>query len=346
MSATVFVAVSLAIAAVRWFHKCRPYDRNPRYYYPGRPFVAGIYLNALALLPYALCPDCPDMWYLVRLYFLPVTMYHFALMLYAYFGNVMQWRQWRLPMLIMSVPVGLALLAAFVLAIIPGNQVGSVLPTLPLCALYILGAISTVVCIAALCLVLRWARQFNEDDYSNPADFPVTSARRWTVMVIVNSVFCWTGALSGSRAVMAILMVVFAFCSVLFIISALHPNRTRPVEVGEADAALEETHKRGQTKKKQQELLAAIHTVVVEQEAFLEAHLTIQDVADRSGYSRSMLSGLFKAELGGFFNYVNHLRLQHVEAWLREHPGASIQEAALESGFNSRQAYYSVKSKF
>ena len=33
--------------------------------------------------------------------------------------------------------------------------------------------------------------------------------------------------------------------------------------------------------------------VVVEQEAYLDAHLTIQDVADRIGYSRSTLSGLF-----------------------------------------------------
>lgn len=345
MAATVFVAVSLAIAAVRWFHMCRPYDRNHRYYYPGRPFVSGIYLNALVLLPYAFCPDCPDMWYLARLYFLPVTIYHFALMLYAYFGNVMKWKQWRRPMLMVSIPIGMALLAAFVLAVIPGNQVGTMFPTLSVCILYALGLVSTGVCIAALCLVLRWARQFNEDDYSNPADFPVTSTRRWTVMVIVNVILCWTGTLSGSRAVMAVLMVIFAFCSVLFIISALHPQRTRPVEIGEADAAGEEAPKRGPSKRKQQELLQAVKAVVVEQEAYLDAHLTIQDVADRCGYSRSMLSGLFKAEFGGFFSYINRLRLQHVDAYLQEHPDASLQEAALESGFNSRQAYYSVKSK-
>lgn len=101
--------------------------------------------------------------------------------------------------------------------------------------------------------------------------------------------------------------------------------------------------RRTSSEKKRQELLSAIHTVVVEQEAYLDAHLTIQDVADRCGYSRSALSSLFKAELGGFFSYVNGLRVQHVETYLKENPSATLQEAVLESGFNSRQAYYSVK---
>ena len=39
------------------------------------------------------------------------------------------------------------------------------------------------------------------------------------------------------------------------------------------------------------------------------------------------------------------LRLQHVEAYLEAHPGAPLQEAILESGFNSRQAYYAVKAR-
>ncbi len=91
--------------------------------------------------------------------------------------------------------------------------------------------------------------------------------------------------------------------------------------------------RRTSSEKKRQELLSAIH----------DAHLTIQDVADRCGYSRSALSSLFKAELGGFFSYVNGLRVQHVETYLKENPSATLQEAVLESGFNSRQAYYSVK---
>ena len=343
LSATVFIVASLVIASVRWFHMCRPFDRNPRYYYPGRPYVVGIYLNAVVLLPYALFPESADAWYLVRLYFLPVTVAHFTILLFSYFGNVMQWKRWMLPMIIISTPVALCMLAAFVLAVIPGPQVGSIAPALSWSVLYVLGIIVTGMCLAAMVIILSWAKSFDADDFSNPADFPVTTARKWILLVAINVTLCWVAAISASKAVMAVVMVLFAIASALFLITALHPHRNRPVDLEEEPAP--EVQKRGPSKKKQQAILAAIHTVVVEQEAYLDPHLTIQDVADRSGYSRSSLSGLFKAEFGGFFNYINSLRLDHVDSYMEQHPEATIQEAALESGFNSRQAYYTFKSR-
>ena len=343
LSATVFIAVGLTIAAVRYFHMCHPFDRKPRYSYPGRPFVVGIYLNALLLLPYALNPVSPDAWYLARIYFLPVTIFHFTVLLFSYFGNVMQWKKWQLPIIVVSLPVILALLAAFALAVWPGEQSGSVSPALSWSVLYVSGIIITAICIIAMAIVLRWARRFNADDFSNPADFPVTQARRWVAMVVLNVVLCWAGAIVARPGLMAVLMLLFAGASIIFIISALHPHRRQPPEEHAPEPPAAAEPKRSSSGKKRQELLSAIHTVMVEQEAYLDAHLTIQDVADRCGYSRSALSSLFKAELGGFFSYVNGLRVQHVETYLKENPSATLQEAVLESGFNSRQAYYSAK---
>lgn len=346
MAATVFVAVTLTVAAVRWFHMCRPHDRRPQYSYPGRPYVVGVYLNALILLPYALHPESTDAWYLARLYFLPVTILHFAVLLFSYFGSVMQWKKWQWPLAIVSLPVLMALLVAFVLAVWPGEQVGYWAPALSWSVLYVSGIIITGICIAALAIVLNWAGRFDADDFSNPADFPVRTARKWAVMVTVNLVLCWVGTLAASQGFLAVLMLLLAGSAVLFVISALHPHRTHLVEEPVPEPAMTSAPKRAPSRKKQQEILQAIHHVMEEQEAYLDAHLTIQDVADRSGYSRSALSSLFKAELGGFFGYVNGLRLHHVEAYLKEHPQATLQEAVLESGFNSRQAYYSVKAKF
>jgi hypothetical protein len=48
---------------------------------------------------------------------------------------------------------------------------------------------------------------------------------------------------------------------------------------------------------------------------------------------------------GRLFQLRERLRLQHVEAYLQAHPGAPLQEAILESCFNSRQAYYAVKAR-
>lgn len=345
IAATAFISVSLVIAVVRWFHMCRPYDRKPDYYYPGRPYVVGIYLNALILLPYVLHPDSPDAWYLVRIYFLPVTLYHFTIMLFAYFGKVMKWKRWRRPMYYVGLPLILIQLAAFVMAVMPGKQIGSVDPKLSWAVLYVAGILVSGICLVALTMVMVWAGQSDADDFSNRNDFPVVSARRWTGMVIVNGSLCWVAVLSASQVMMAVVMMLFASSSVIFITTALHPHRGRPVE-DEPDSkepACREPE--AAPSRQQQSALEAIHIVMVEQKAYLDAHLTIQDVANRSGYSRSSLSCLFRAYLGGFFNYVNQLRLQHVETYLQEHPGAPLQEAILESGFNSRQAYYSVKAR-
>ena len=353
LATLVFITTSLVVAAIRWFHMCRPYDRQPGYYYPGRPFVVGIYLNALVLLPYVLLPDSLDAWYLARLYFLPVTLFHFTLLLFSYFGNVMQWRQWRVQAVIAGLPVALALLVTLVPAVWPGDQIaegGLVSPFAARCILYILGLVSTALCTVALVIVLRWARRFDEDDFSNPADFPVVSARKWMGLVLVNVVLCWVGALFDSRALLAVIMLLLATAAVVFIISILHPKRNRPVEEPEtiADvpaAPLQAVPADQKHPDSHQVLLDAIHQVVVLQEAYQDPHLTIQDVADRIGYSRSYIAGIFKSEYGGFFTYVNKLRIASVEKYLQDNPDATVQEAAEVSGFVSRRAYYNVKSK-
>lgn len=355
LAATVFLTTSLVLAAVRWFHVCRPCDRNPGYYFPGRPFVTAVFLNALFLIPYILHPEDPDAWYLARIYFLPVSLLHFTILMFSYFGGVMQWRKWRRPMIIIALPVFLVLLAAFGLSFWPNfhieDKIGHLLADY---ILFALGAVVTLVCLAAMFLVIKWSKGIGEDDYSNTADFPVVEARRWPLIVTVNTVLCWTGAISESKIVLALCMLLFAASSVIFIISALHPHR-RGIPDGDdmeessvsEDAAEhgEQIYQRSISARKRQEILEAIKTVVEDREAFLDPHLTLQDVADRSGHNRTYVSGLIKSEYGSFFSYINRQRLAHVETYQKENPAATILEAVIASGFNSRQAYYSVKKR-
>ncbi len=92
-------------------------------------------------------------------------------------------------------------------------------------------------------------------------------------------------------------------------------------------------------------MLAAIREVVEGQQSFLEAHLTLQDVADRCGYGRTYISTLIKEEMGGFYAYVNRLRLAYVEEYLQAHPEATLGEAIDMAGFGSRPTYYHMRQK-
>lgn len=374
LAATVFLTTSLVIAAVRWFHLCKPYNLNPGYYYPGRPFVIAVYLNALLLIPYILRPEDPDAWYLVRIYFLPVTLLHFTILMFSYFGGIMQWGKWRGPMIIIEVPVFLVLVVVFCLSLLPNFHIEDKISHL-LCDyfLFALGAVVTLFCLTAMFLVVKWSKSIGEDDYSNTADFPVVEAKRWLLLVIVNILVCWVGAVSENKMVLALCMLLFAASSVIFIISALHPHRRGLAEedenekgkvvdsenneeaenFGDAGTVIvedrgsdaEHIYSRTISQQKKGAILEAIRTVVEEQEAFLDPHLTLQDVADRSGYNRTYVSGLIKSEYGSFFSYVNRRRLAHVESYQKENPAATILEAVIASGFNSRQAYYSVKKR-
>ena len=350
LAAMLYLAVCLTLAAVRWFHMCRPYDRDARYYYPGRPFVTGVWLSALATVPYVLHPESVDAWCLARLYFLPVTMFHFAIIAFSYFGSVMQWRRWRALAFLVGTPVSLALLGAVVLSVWPGEQLAAgPLRTVATWVYVALGVVVTITCVALMCVVLRWAKRFDSDDFSNPADFPVVQARRWILMIVVNTILCWAGAALNSPAFLAALQLLLAASCVVFLISALHPHRNRPVEDAVVTDPLAEASEADQPDQREQlgvrpeELLSAVVTVVEEQEAYRDSHLTLQDVANRCGYGRTYIAAVVKSELGGFFSYVNHLRVEYAERYLNEHPEATIAEAAEAAGFSDRKAFYKAR---
>lgn len=348
LSATVYVTTCLIVATVRWFHMCHPYDRQPDYYYPGRPFLTVSWLSSLALLPYVLHPESADAWFLARFFFLPVILFHFTLILFSYFGNVMQWKKWRWPAILAGTPIVLGLLTALVLAVWPGDQ--TVGTRMPVFLLYLLGLISTALCCLSIALVMTWSRRFDPDDYSNPRDFPVVQSRKWLVMTILNLSLCWTAALFDNPAVLAVIQLIIAASCVITLITALHPNRNRPP--GETTRPLpalipgSQVYNRTMPRQRQEEILSAVITVVEEMEAYLDPHLTLQDVADRSGYNRTYISGIIKKHFGGFSDYINRLRLNYADKYLEKHPDATLGEAIDAAGFGSRSRYYSFKAKF
>ena len=166
----MYMTAGLLIAAIRWFHMCRPYDRNPRYYYPGRKATSVLYLTSLALLPALIFPDTLGAWLLVKAYFLPMSLYSLTILLFSYFGSVMHWRKWRRPTLILGGVALLALIAGPLASLLTGKGfngelVGNVI-------ILSLGFIMTGTSIIAMKIVLRWTRKYDVEEYSNPDDFP------------------------------------------------------------------------------------------------------------------------------------------------------------------------------
>jgi AraC-like DNA-binding protein len=217
------------------------------------------------------------------------------------------------------------------------------------------GGLMTFVCLYAVGLVLRWTRTVSDEEYSNPNDYPVAFARKSIGMLLITMVLLWVTALSDNPAVVALVQLVLSAMSAWMLILALHPHRHRTVQEEQEqapspDAATDTdghvtVYNRMLTESLALSILSAISEVVLEQKAYLDPHLTLQDVADRTGYNRTYVASLFKTELGGFFNYINTQRLAYVESYRRDHPEASLSEAIAEACFSSRTTYYSIKSR-
>jgi len=332
----MLVTAVLVLAAVRWFHMCSPYDRKPAYYYPGRPYMTAAFLMAVLLIPYIVHPSGTDTWLLVRVYFFPFICFIATWVILGYFANVMQRKRWTWPVIAVGIPVISALLFFFVLAVWPGEQIAR--PRLAGLIIDLLGAGTTVMCLVALWKVRKWADRFDEDDYSNPVDFPVRFARRVILITLISLALLCAGAIADNRFFMCLVQLLLTIGFTLVLIASLHPNRHREFEeFDKPSAASGDGHAN--------EILAAVRKVVEADEAFLEPHLTLNDVATRSGYNRTYVASVIKSHFGGFFKYVNTLRLTYAEEYRQKHPNASIAEIVSESGFGSRQTYYNVKER-
>ncbi len=341
----MFVTGMLVLAAIRWFHMCRPYDRHRDYYYPGRPYLTLYLLLSISLIPCVFDPLNADCWYLRRFYFLPMYAYGVTLILLGYFANVMERRHWIWPMIGLGIPIVLILLIFYVLAIIPGEQIAT--PQLAFWADFVvilLGGASTSACLYSLWKVREWSRRFDVDDYSNPMDFPVQFAQRVIGLAITTLCILWIGAMVNNRPFLCFVQILMLIVSVLLVIYTLHPKRSRQFD--DLDSG---TAGFGQNKpipaRTSKAILTAIRKVVETDKGFLESHLTLNDVATRTGYNRTYVAAIIKREYGGFFNYVNSLRLDYADEYKIQHPGASISELVAESGFGSRQTYYNIKDR-
>jgi AraC-like DNA-binding protein len=201
-----------------------------------------------------------------------------------------------------------------------------------------------------------------DDDYSNTTDFPSRYARRVIIFPLLHTLPVWAVVVADSQMGMAALQSLYIVFNICFLIYVLPSHRTNLIKDSEdnscedsngEDANGEETSGEdasdsdgnNATDYKTELIKQQIYKAVVEDRLFLKPHLTLEDVASKCRYGRTYLSKVFKQELGGFFNYINELRLNYADEYIRNHPLATLDEVAMASGFTSRQAFYSVKRR-
>lgn len=272
----VFIVCCLVCATVRWFHMCRPYDKQERYYYPARKHVALSYLvMGLLQIPYFLHPADPGAiiyTVLTGILYFPMC---FAIMFRVYFRLKLFYKPAYNIAFILD---GLLLLALFLTALCGGNTFlaghsGAVLS---------IGAIAGLALTAILLsIVLRLRRlidNYHHQNYSNESDFPLAFAKKVALLPFIWIVFIWAIFLSGNMILKAVSDLLLSALMVAFLCIILHPQRalreTSSREAGDKGLSEnDEVHRHGKAAEAGRELMSTGENQTESLEESLEEYL-------------------------------------------------------------------------
>ena len=349
-SLIVYLTTCAIVAVVRWGHKCAPYANHIDYYFPGwRTLVFGA-LSNLVLLPVVFLPGDRDALLQLRLILLMASPLFCSVLIYSYFGRVLKLTWWKKPAVAMSMSYLAMSLFALVVTLIPGTQMQGMFRSI---YFIIAGALTTVYLVAlivALIMIIQPLSRFSEESFSNPDDFPEQYAKSLIFIPLLHLVMSWSATFNGSLPVMSFALLMLSVLLVVLLLGALSPHRT--LEATQLEQELDAVQTAESTEEAEQltpdrkeEILRAIRFQVEDEQACLDSHLTLGKLSQMCGVNRTYVSGVLNENLGGFFNYVNRCRLEHAEAYKKEHPTADMDEVALLSVFNSRQSYYNARKK-
>lgn len=342
-----FIVSCMIFAATRWFHMCKPYHKNVKYYYPARTTATLCYLSFIVLLPFVIQPLEPRAWLFTKAYLLVMIPFYGAQMLFCYFGTVKSWYAWRKPGWVIQTVLALAAAVLWVWALWPGITPDS--DTLNKLVLVMLACsvVSFVYVVWMLHWIYRQLKNVEQESYSNPSDFPSRLARQALVLIALSLILFLPPVIADSPLLMSITLLMSIGINTYLLILILHPHRHQPIidEIANQNDDENEEEERKYSDETVVFIKKEITKFVEDERQYLNQHLTVKEVAEHCSYGRTYVSYVFKNEMGGFFNYVNRLRLQHADRYRKEHRMAGQEEIALESGFSSRQSYYAIRRR-
>ena len=360
-SMAVYIAVSVSIGAIRWGHKCEPYARHADYYYPAWKAVVFCYMSDLLLVPIVFMPTDTDAVLYLRMMLILASPLFCAALLFSYFGKVLKVGWWRNPVIALYIPFSIMTVTALMFTLMPGAQITGSFCTWFFCISGVLALVYLFCFVLAVIMVARAMRRFQEENYSNPDDFPRQFAKGIIWLPILHLVVSWITTSIGSITALSIGMLLLSVIGLVFLIGALAPHRTMEVERLESDEFQIEAipdlpepqivepepepviEEETLSQERKDEIVRIIRRHVEDEQAYLDSHLTLTSLSRTCGVNRTYLSQVVSERMGGFYTYVNRCRLAHVARLKVQRPDASIEEIVTASGFGSRQSYYNVR---
>ena len=337
----VYLTTCWMFSILRLFHTCQqPHDRRS-YIWPDRKLQAVIFMIATFMLPYVLNPTNPAAWELVKSYYPTSYYFYCGVLLYMFFGSVKQWNKWKSGSWVMAILVVIALAPLVINAWLPVSFLSPRGMAIQKNIVLVVGLMTIPYCALAMWRVRKCIAEARDDNYSNYDDFPLAYAQRVWLSPLSLTPLSWPGYLTDSPKVMAYMQIPLSLFNVVLLLTVMQAWRRNKIlsDSIEFDEQ-EESRERALIDDKLKSLAEKIEEYLKCNKAYLDPHLKMEQVVEYCGTNRTYVSRAFKEHLGGFFFYVNSLRLEHYEKYLEQHKNSTKDIAAQESGFSSYQAFY------
>lgn len=353
----VFIVTGLVCAAVRWFHMCRPYDREEKYFYPARRQVT-FYYAAIALMeiPYYLNPMADGVFDYVRILGIVFYPLCFTQMFLRYF----RWKKLDT----VSEYAGFSLVMVFLAVLLAA---ASVCPSFLhghsgwlLAAGGVVSILLTIRLVNVLLWIYRQIDAYHRENFSSEKDFPYRFAEN--VIWLPAAWICleWLVFLFGSRDLKAVGDIMFTVGMAGFLCLILHPHRIlQSEELSAAADVLEETE--------EQVMEAAVESMeeadAMEQTGcnmniydeaakrqvleiilrrFKEQHLQKKDILAEVDRGKMAPASRFIASVG-YYNLINMFRLEYARLYTEANPLEKQAAVAEASGFASGSSFSKAK---
>lgn len=344
-----YLAVCVVAGVVRWGHRCPPYVKHMDYYFPAWRTLIYCAFSHLVLLPVVFLPGEPDAVMQLRMMLMLTSPFFCEVMIFSYFGRVLGANWWRRPVYVMSVTYVLMSMTGLVVTLLPGTQLQGTFLRWYFLVGGVLALSYLVGLVLALRMILRALRNFSEENYSNPDDFPKQYAESILWIPLLHLIMSWSMTFNGAWWALCFGLLILSILAIVLLLGALSPHRAMDVERLEADLKEEATDKPAESEllppERKEAILQAIRKRMEEGEAYLDSHLTLSKLSQDCGINRTYVSSVLSERLGGFFTYVNRCRLAYAETYKQQNPRADVDEVALASGFNSRQSLYNARKR-
>ena len=345
-----YILSSIFFAVIRWGHVCHPYQKHSASFFPARIMSLYFFPFSILMLPYVFHPLNTEAWMLVKNYGILIIPTAWILMLYKYFDASAYKRKKHRMRLIASVPMFIVLLQ-FLLTVIPGE-----ISEQQNLQITFISIVIGVILFAYLVYLSFWLgrkiNETNQDNYSNEEEFPVHLASHFIWQPLVYTSAYWVIIFTDSRLMRVGVDFLLTGWNMWLLLAVLHPGHISKDTMQRLDSIISqyirrknlvplfdnliEEEKDSLSSECIKRIKADILEIIEQKKGFLNPHLTLASVASQTDYGRTYVSKVFKQEFGGFYNYINRLRLDYAARYAQEHPEANQDEIARHSGFNSR----------